>query len=153
MKGDQIGYASSHATEKQLFDHLLRCDGRYHPPLSQRVDIAEYAHKLRTHAETLEAWHVGELVGVVAIYINEAPADAFISSVSVDDEFAGLGIGSHLVSDAVALARLHGANAISLNVSPQSRQAIQVYQKHGFRIIKDSPDTLHMQLSLSEQAP
>ena len=153
MIGDALEYAMSRASEKQVFEHLVRCDNRYHPPLSQRVDIAEYARKLRARAETLEAWHGGVLVGVVAIYINEAPAEAFVSSVSVDDGFAGRGIGSHLVSDAIALARLRGANGISLEVSPQSTQAIQLYQKHGFRITNDNPQMLHMHLSLSEHAP
>lgn len=153
MIGDALEYAVSRACEKQVFEHLVRCDSRYHPPLSQRVDISEYARKLRTRAETLEAWHGGELVGVVAIYINEAPAEAFVSSVSVDDGFAGRGIGSRLVNDAIALARLRGAGGISLEVSPHNLQAIQLYEKHGFRITKDDPQTLHMHLSLSEQAP
>ena len=152
MIGDALEYAMSRASEKQVFEHLVRCDSRYHPPLSQRVDISEYAHKLRTRAETLEAWHGGKLVGLVAIYINAAPAEAFVSSVSVDDGFAGRGIGSGLVNDAIALARLRGADGISLEVSPQSLHAIQLYEKHGFRITKDDPHTLHMHLSLSEQS-
>lgn len=152
MTGDALEYATSRASERQVFDHLVRCDGRYNPPLSQRVDIAEYARKLRTRAETLEAWHDGELVGVVAIYIDGASAKAFVSSVSVDDAFAGRGIASRLVGDAIALARSRGTGAISLEVSPQSSRAIQLYEKYGFRATNDSPDTLHMQLSLSEQA-
>ena len=153
MTDDAIEYARSRASERQVFDHLTRCDGCYSPPLSQRVDLVEYARKLRSRAETLEAWSGGDLVGVVAIYINETSAKAFVSSVSVDEAFAGRGIGSRLVGDAIALARSRGTGAISLEVSPQSRRAIQVYEKHGFRVTQDSPDTLHMHLSLSEQAP
>lgn len=154
MTDAAIEYARSRASEKQVLDHLLRCDERYHPPLSQRVDISEYARKLHTRAETLEAWHAGNLVGVVAIYINEATGEAFISSVSVDATFSGRGIGSSLVGDAIALARSRGTDAIALEVSPQSPHAVQVYMKHGFRVSNDLPnDTLHMKLSLSEQAP
>lgn len=153
MTGDVIEYAMSRASEKQVFEHLASCDNRYHPPLSQRVDIAEYARKLRRRAETLEAWHGDELVGVVAIYINQAPTVAFVSSVSVDDRFTGRGVGSRLVNDAIGLARSRGASAISLEVSPQSHQAIQLYEKHGFRLTSVHSDTLHMHLSLSEQSP
>ena len=153
MIGGEVEYARSRASEPQLFDHLARCDGRYNPPLSQRVDLVEYARKLRTRAETLEAWHGGDLVGVVAVYLDAASARAFVSSVSVDEAFAGRGIGSRLVGDAIALARTRGMGAISLEVSPQSRGAIQVYEKHGFRVTEASPDTLQMHLSLSEQAP
>ena len=152
MNAGAIDYATSRASERQLFDHLVRCDVRYDPPLSARVDIAAYARKLRARAETLEAWHGGDLVGVVAIYVDAAPAEAFVSSVSVDDAFSGRGIGSRLVGDAIALARSRGNAGVSLEVSPRSRGAIQVYEKHGFRTTGESPDTLKMYLPLSEQA-
>lgn len=153
MTDATIDFARSRASEKQVLDHLLRCDGRYHPPLSRRVDIAEYARKLHTRAERLEAWHADDLVGMVAIYLDEAAGGAFISSVSVDDAFAGRGIGSRLVGDAIALARSRGSGTVALEVSPQSPAAIRVYLKHGFRVSADHPDTLRMQLSLTEQAP
>lgn len=154
MNLDRLQYAASRATERQIHDHLSRCDGRYDPPLSQRVDIGEYAKKLHERARTLEAWHDDALVGLVAIYIDEPASRAFVTSVSVDEGFAGHGIGSRLVGDAVALARSHGVSTISLEVSPRSVGAIQVYEKHGFRRAggdKDM-DTLQMQLSLNEQA-
>lgn len=154
MTGDDIRYATSLASERQIFEHLARCDSRYQPPLSGRVDVREYARKLHARARTLEAWHRDELVGLVAMYVDDSTAGAFVSSVSVDEAFAGRGIGTRLVGDAVALARSLGMRGISLEVSRRSTGAMRLYEKHGFRAVAGSDDaeTVRMHLSNSDQA-
>lgn len=135
----------------QLVEHLESCDHDFSPPLSQRTDLTRYADKLFTQAECFEAWVSGELVGLVAIYLNDEEEElAFISNVSVLRRWQGNGIASHLLRESLSLARKRRFNVACLNVNAANSAAITMYEKAGFRHQNLTGETLTMKLDLTE---
>jgi len=126
-------YRMNAASAAQIAAHLHSCDARFVPALSTRVDIAAYAQKIVDRAVRFEAWLDDALIGLVAVYANDpASRIAFITSVSVRDDWTGLGVGAHLMRDCVGYAKHHGLRKISLEVAVEQRSAIRLYEKHGF---------------------
>ncbi len=129
------------AAEQDVLSHLLSCDQLFIPPLSSRVDIAEYAKKLVHHSKTFEVWVGDELVGLVAAYCNDPSVDkAFITNVSVLSNWAGQGLANRLMSMCLECVMASGLKSVELEVGVDNSAAIALYRKHGFSIIshKDS---------------
>lgn len=121
------------STEQDIRAHLLDCDERFDPRLSARVDIGEYAKKIRAQATTFEAWNGGTLVGLVAAYVDTSRGTCYITSVSVLADCAARGIATRLVEACLAHAGAAGIETTSLEVSAQSAAALRIYEKLGFR--------------------
>jgi ribosomal protein S18 acetylase RimI-like enzyme len=147
--GPSVVYEMNAAGVAEVAAHLQSCDTRFVPALSTRVDIDAYAQKIVDRAVRFEAWSDGALVGLVAVYANDAASGiAFITSVSVLDGWTGRGIGTRLMRDCVGHAQRHGFRKISLEVATEQRPAIGLYEKHGFGRGEMSGAVLNMHLDL-----
>ena len=150
MNRDAIDFREGTATKEEIQAHLEECDKDFSPKLSFRVDIGVYSRKMRTRARTFEAWSGGALVGLVAAYMNDpGTRTAFITSVSVAKEFMGRGIASALLDHCIKGSRQKGMRAVRLEVSLDSRGAIQLYKNLGFSEIVREGETVSMELELS----
>ena len=120
---------------QDVLRHLQACDATFQPPLSARIDLAEYSGKLALHATRIEAWRGGDLIGLVAVYCD-APdlGTAFVSNVSVLPERTGQGIARHLMVRAIAHVRALGFNTLALEVHPDAARARQLYTALGFQV-------------------
>lgn len=133
MSCSDISYRRGTARRSDILAHLERCDADFSPPLHTYVELPEYSARLAERAETFEAWAGGRLAGLVAAYLNDPEGRAgFISNVSVLGEFAGRGLASRLVADALARARELGFETVALEVEADNAAALRVYEKHGF---------------------
>lgn len=141
------------ASETQILAHLERCDARFVPPLSGRIDLPAYAARLHEKARRFEAWMDGQLVGLVAAYFDGAERTAFISNVSVEENFLGRGIASGLVGHAVARAAATGIDRIGLRVGIANTAARHLYDKLGFKACPDGGEQVLMQLDLPGAMP
>ena len=93
-----IKFHCNKASEEELKKHLLQCDSEYVPPLSDRVDIASYAHKISVNTVRFEAWSDPGLVGLVAVYCNNIVEHAaYITNVSVVQQWQCHRIASSLI--------------------------------------------------------
>jgi ribosomal protein S18 acetylase RimI-like enzyme/2-polyprenyl-3-methyl-5-hydroxy-6-metoxy-1,4-benzoquinol methylase len=122
------------ADARVVESHLRACDPDFDPPLSQRVDIAEYARRLVAKAVRFEAWREGSLAGLVAAYANAGPGGpAFITNVSILPGLRGQGLAERLVR--IALEHLSGLGypRVELEVGRGGGAAIALYRKLGFR--------------------
>lgn len=72
----------------------------------------------------------GKMVGSVAIYGNE------IDDLIVAKEFQGKGCGTALLRFAVARMQNAGVEPIQLHVADWNRNAMALYLKNGFQIVK-----------------
>jgi len=138
-----IHYNVDSASVEALYLHLSSCSAEFDPPLASRVDIAEYAAKLRTKAVTFESWSGNELIGLVAAYL--APMDlrtGFISSVSTKPSFKRLGIATTLIGNCVSRARELGLAFLELEVGEGNERAIRLYESFGFTSSTESEDGL-----------
>jgi ribosomal protein S18 acetylase RimI-like enzyme len=144
-----IEYLLNKTTAAQIAEHLWRCDTDFVPPLSGRVGINNYAMKIASKATRFEAWSGGKLIGLVAAYCNDqANCVAYITSVSVLNQWTGKGIAVHLMSHCIEHAKASGMRQISLQVSEDNAVAIKLYEKSGFVWSTTSAPFVFMSLNL-----
>ena len=125
--------AVDEADAPALLAHLRRTDADFMPVLSTRVDLGEYAAKLRALARSVELWHGESLIGLVAVYCNAPPGgDAFITSVSLEPAWRGQGLADQLVEQACQLAGSAGLARIRLELDCDNHAARRLYERHGF---------------------
>ena len=130
---ESVEFGLNKASEAQIVEHLLRCDADFVPPLSDRVEISDYAKKIASKAMRFEAWSGDMLVGLVAAYCNDQEQRiAYITSVSVLREWTGKGIAASLMRRCIDNAKSSGMRQISLEVASDNVPAIKLYEKSGF---------------------
>lgn len=150
---EAVKYLVNKASEAEIAEHLSRCDVDFIPPLSGRVEIIDYAHKVAAKAMRFEAWADGTLVGLVAAYCNDqATRSAYITSVSVLREWIGKGIAARLMNQCLAHAKASGMRQVSLEVASANTPAIKLYAKCGFVVGKMSTPFVTMMLCLKSGA-
>ncbi len=152
MSREGIEFREGTATEEDIRAHLADCDGNFSPRLSLKVDIGEYSRKISVKAQTFEAWFGDSLVGLVAAYLNDRDARrGFITNVSVAKEFMGRGIASALLDRCLDRSKQDGVEAIGLEVSTTSREAIRLYEKLGFSELERKGETVVMGMTIGER--
>lgn len=138
-------YKTQTASRQEIYEHLVACDTFFVPPLSSRVDLYTYAHKIRERAVSYEAWSAETLVGMVNAYLNDTVGrTAYVTNVSVLKDYSGQGIASTLLAMCMERARADGFSRIKLEVSPHNCAAIRVYTKFGFKVMTTIGDNLSM---------
>jgi len=120
------------ATTQEIVDHLRLCDATFAPPLSERVDIDDYAAKLSAHAMCFEAWNDETLIGLVAAYPDHQHSRMFISNVSVLPQWRGHGFAAGLVTRCSDGARDLGMRSVVLELAADNVAARRLYDKLGF---------------------
>lgn len=140
------------ASAAELAEHFDRCDTRFIPRLSERVDITDYAQKIATNAMRFEAWSGDVLVGLVAVYCNDkVTLSAYITSVSVLQEWAGEGVAVRLLDRCIAHAKAVGLRQIGLQVGLDNVRARSLYAKIGFIARNTGEQFVEMTLGLEQE--
>lgn len=149
---DVLEYCIGRASEAEIAAHLHACDEGFIPPLSGRVEIGGYAHKIADKAHRFEAWANGELAALLAAYCN-APdrSAAFVTSISVLPRWQGRGLASRLLADCIAHVRGLGFARLELEVGQDNGAAIGLYKKYGFAVQGQSSSLLKMTLDLGKE--
>ena len=130
-----VKFLLNKASEAEIAEHLLNCDTDFVPPLSERVDVADYAKKIAQKALRIEAWSGRTLVGIVAVYCNDqATCIAYITSVSVLKDWTGEGVATQLLDQCVRHVQEMGMQQIRLEVTSENLPAIKLYEKRGFSV-------------------
>ena len=149
---DDIQFREGTATKEEIRGHLEQCDADFRPNLSSKVNIEQYATKIRSRAQTFEAWLRNDLIGLVAIYLNDRTTrTAFVTSVSVSRQFTGRGIAAALLGRALERARQTGMVAVRLEVGTTSVDAIRLYTNLGFAEIACTAESVSMELEIRER--
>jgi len=142
-------FSVGEASAAQIEEHLRACDSSFVPPLSQRVDLTDYARKLHDRATRFEAWAGGSLIGLVAAYLNDRSAPlAHVTNVSVLPRWAQRGVASKLLDRCIARATELHFEQISLEVSALSEGAVRLYERLGFVSVRTGFPVLTMRLDL-----
>lgn len=135
MMSGSVEFSLNRATVTEIAEHLSRCDGDFVPPLSARIEMGSYAHRIGHQAMRFEAWAGGTLVGLVAAYCNDTERrTAFITSVSVEHRYQRTGLASTLMARCIAHVTQHGFERIELEVDKENAAAIDLYAKSGFAV-------------------
>ena len=97
----------------------------------------------------MEAWRKRELVGLLAVYLDDlATGAAFISNISVLPDFRRQGISNNLMRQCAAQAAARGIARIALEVGNGNARAIKLYAGFGFTLQSIGPMTTRMQFHL-----
>jgi ribosomal protein S18 acetylase RimI-like enzyme len=111
------------------------------PPLSQNVDINDYADKLSKNAIVLFLVdHQNNCdAGFAAVYLNnEIDKVAFLSTIGVKSEYRRTGIADNLLKAVIDLCQKKQFSRIDLEVHPENHAAVNLYLKNGFVVNKDN---------------
>jgi len=142
-----VKFLLNKASEAEIAEHLLNCDTDFVPPLSERVEVKDYAKKIVQKASRFEAWSGPTLVGIVAVYCNDqATGIAYITSVSVLKDWTGKGIATQLLGQCVRHVKEMGMQQVRLEVTSENLPAIKLYEKSGFSVEKVNESFVGMNL-------
>ena len=134
---------------KRIESQLWLLDSIFLPPLSERVNIKEYAGKLSQKAYIVYAREKEDL-GHCAIYINEGGM-AFISSFGVRKEFHCNNIGSLMMQKVKEICLRMHCKEIVLEAYKENGRAVYFYQKHEFEIFEESMKWYKMRCELKKR--
>jgi ribosomal protein S18 acetylase RimI-like enzyme len=130
-------FSTNKSKEADILRHLKACDQSFEPPLHTYANIESYAEKISRNADRIECWHDNDLIGLVAIYLNDLKSKkGFITNVSVLAEFSKRGIAQKLLQLAIQRAKEKGFTCVELEVNQQNLKAIGLYEKLGFTTSK-----------------
>lgn len=122
-------------TKKQLIDFLFAIDKDFPIPLSDKVNIAEYAEKLMDKADLVAEIEEDRIKGLAAGYTeNIIDNSAYIALVGVQDKFRGQGIAKQLVKTFIKLCQEKNIHSINLYTHQTNVPAIKMYGALGFEI-------------------
>lgn len=106
----------------------------------------------------LVAEESGALAGYVLVLYRSNSRAARIYSIAVSGSFRGRGIGERLLEQAEQAAHRRGSNVMRLEVRPDNRAAIGMYEKNGYRrfgmfpaFYEDGTDALRLEKALGEK--
>jgi ribosomal protein S18 acetylase RimI-like enzyme len=137
-----IIYSVNESSEYEVLEHLSLCEMDFVPPLSERVDLGEYAKKLIDKSIRYEAKTDSHLVGLVAAYINEVEGFSYITNVSLLRDYRNRGIGRRLMKAAALDAENKGLNTLVLETARENEKALSLYLQLGFIIDADESDQI-----------
>lgn len=132
---------------KKVESILEEYNGILIPPLTSFVNLAEYAKKVAEYATLVCVYEAGILVGYCAVYVNNKEY-AYITSIAVQEEKQGNGIGATIWKNVIAEVRKKELTKIMLQVARENKRAIDFYLKQKCEIVKEDSDWLTMQLNI-----
>jgi ribosomal-protein-alanine N-acetyltransferase len=104
----------------------------------------------------LVAEYNGRVIGYVMAYLRP-DLEGHIMSIAVDPKYRGKGVGSALLSEVIERLAARGAKWIGLEVRVSNQNAINLYERFGFKRIKrvigyysDGEDAYYMLLPVEE---
>ena len=122
--------------EYDIYNFLLEVDKDFPTPLSNKVNLEEYADKLQRCAVIFKATCGTTIMGMVAMYCNDTTSkSAYIPLVATKKDYRGLGIGKSLIGGAVCFARKKGLKKIGIHT--ENPNALKLYASLGFKLIDD----------------
>ena len=129
-------------TEADVLSFLMEIDKDYYPPISTKVDLESYAHKIHLHAEIIVICERGadSIGGLIAFYSNQRNGPfSYIPVIGVLKNLRGRGYGKHLL--AACFKRLKEKRISLLKMQTWgSNPALKFYKSLGFDEISRVPD-------------
>lgn len=132
---------------ESIREFFYRTDKEFDVPLSQKVNIDEYASKLYTYAEFFVCYDDDKIIGMICCYMNRPPK-AYISHVCVDSGHQGKGIFKELFALVKKECSIKSIEMISLEVNKNNYNAQQIYKKLGFVDSNKTEHSTYMKLDL-----
>ena len=120
----------------KFYDFLLKVDKDFPTPLSERVNLIDYATKLASLATISAIIDKDDILGMVAMYCNDKQNGyAYIPLVAVVPEARGRKLSRALMIGAITMAKDNKFSTIGIHT--ENPIALSLYESIGFKIVKD----------------
>ncbi|MDN3655877.1 GNAT family N-acetyltransferase [Ferruginibacter paludis] len=114
--------------------------------------VVPYVEKILNFAILVTYHTQGQLAGFIAYYCNDIVSKiAFLTLLCVKPEFAGKGIGQHLLNCSIEDVKSKGFTSFHLEVSKDNQLAIHLYERAGFEVISSMDKLFLMKKDLSHE--
>lgn len=122
----------------QFWGYLKEVDSLLIPPLSSRVDLAEYAERVCNRAILFVAKDGEEWVGVEAVYFNEYPEYSFTTHLSVKKEYQNdSNVGIELMLRQLRYLKAHRTKGLRFTIRKSNTQLLNYHLKTGGKIVAE----------------
>lgn len=138
-------------TLKHIQQHLIKCSSTFIPSLDSYVNVEDYSKKILKYATLFTKFDGDILVGLVAVYDNSTEKFGWITNVSVDPDYSRNGIASDLLNKCNKYFENKKYFNIFLEVYSDNKQAIKLYDKHGFTIHKINDKKMILKQPLAQR--
>lgn len=138
------------AAEVCIYTFMLEHSGDFEPAFAEGKDVAAYARKIHTYANTYEIWQGERLAALMALYLNAEKGLAYIPYIcTAHSGMTVRGLGSLLLSEATGLPLPY--SKVRLEVRKTNAPAIRLYARHGFKEIEDRGEKILMELEINRK--
>ena len=135
---DGLLIVGGHPCQAFILEYLENCDQDFHEPLSTRVVLEEFSHKLAELSMTFVLFRKSAVAGVICSYLYAPEGKkGFITLVHIKHEFRGQHLATILLTSACRYAKERGFETIELYVSKQQTSAFQLYLRNGFIVVTE----------------
>ncbi len=144
-----VSFSSEQISKVNLYELLCRLSDTYTPPLTQQVNLDNYASKLYEKANIIYAYIDGGLEGLIAYYV--ADNKCFITSFGIDKKYHSMGLGLKLFNRFLEEIAKKSITNLELETQIENLRAIKFYKKHGFEIVSSEENKLFLRKKINEQ--
>ena len=145
---NNIVYKINNSTLEDIKKHLHNCSDSFVPSLESYVDISKYSQKIFNFGIKFEAYKDNNLIGLIALYVDNQEKTSFITNVSVDPNFQGNKVAENLLLSCVGYLKENNYLEITLHVNKNNTKAINFYKKHNFKEKNTIKNNLLMELQI-----
>jgi ribosomal protein S18 acetylase RimI-like enzyme len=137
-------------SKSKIFNLLQKVDAFFMPlPLSERVNLLDYAEKLSELSIHFVIKKNNEIIGMTCCYMNNLEQKvAFISIICIVPNQTGIGLGKILTLKSENNAKSLGFSIIESEVHKKNIPSIKMYKKLGYHIDREREDYYYMNKNL-----
>lgn len=144
-------FSVNQSTKDQIQQHLIRVSKDYIPPLTDEFEYEKFADKLASKSTRIEYFDNGNLVAVIAVYVNKEENFAYGTNFSIEKSYRGMGLSIKLHDQLLAhISELNksGYGISSLRAEVRSEQILAFYTKIGYNEIQRRENSSIIELKL-----
>ena len=116
---------------EEVYEFLKATDKEFDVPLSEKVNLSDYASKLSKLSSFSYCIDNGHIVAMISCYVN-CPPVGYISNVCIMNQYQGCGLFTKLLSKLKIESRQLGITYFRLEVNIDNINARHVYEHVGF---------------------
>jgi len=129
-------------TALDILSFLMKIDKDYDPPISTKVNLEIYAHKIFLHADIIIIYEHGadSIGGLISFYSNQEYGPySYIPVIGVLKNLRGRGYAKHLLAACFECLNQKNINLVKMQTW-SSNPALKFYKKLGFDETSRLPD-------------
>ncbi len=147
----KIIYTQNQTIFEDIYEILKLTASDFIPPLNGRVNIRDYAVKIKEKACCFEAWHNNKLIGLAACYYNNLEQQTgYLTHLSILKSYCGNGVGQQLVQNCLQYGFDHNFKSVILEADRKNEKALVFWKSFDFEPIYKNGDAVYFKRKFSD---